>query len=119
MSKELKLYQDYLGNWSRELGPKPTINELKIVHEHVKPGSKDALAVAMALRASGVTQAQIIKVLGKPHRNKITKLVELKVMKRIPTKSDNGHVVYKVELRAKPGRARLEAKNEDQQHVTQ
>lgn len=100
MSKEAEAYMPYLSKWPREAGPKPKASDFAVVHAsgHVKPGSKDALAVAMALR--GVTQGEIKAVLGLPHRNKFRELVKAKVAKQVKAPRRDGQKVYQLELRA-------------------
>lgn len=90
-----------LKRWPRNAGPKPTKDLLKDVHEAqaARPGTKDAMAVAMAIRDTGTTQKQIAAVLGGPHRNKITQLLASGKAKRVPMPSQAGHMVYKIILK--------------------
>lgn len=87
--------------WPRSAGPKPTQDLLKTVHsaQAARPGSKDAIAVAMTLRDTGATQKQISAVLGGPHRNKITQLLSKGKAKRVFMPAQDGHMVYKIILR--------------------
>lgn len=98
MASVMKDYEPFLAKWPREAGPKPKASEIQAVHDtgHVKPGSKDALAVAMALR--GVTQGEIKAVLGHPHRNKFRELVRIKAAKVQKLPRRDGLKVYKLEL---------------------
>lgn len=96
----LDLYRDILDKWTKEAGPRPTKDELEQVHllGECRPGSKDAFAVAMALRAGGATQNQIIAALGRPHRNKIAALVAKGTAVRITSQPYNGATCYKIEF---------------------
>ena len=98
MSKPTEDYKDFLSDWPREAGPKPKASELTAVYAtgRVRPGSKDALAVAMALR--GVTQGEIKAVLGAPHRNKFRELVKARLARRLRVPRKDGLKVYKLEL---------------------
>jgi hypothetical protein len=98
MSKLTDDYKIFLADWPREAGPKPKVSELAAVHAtgRVRPGSKDALAVAMSLR--GVTQGEIKAVLGAPHRNKFRELVKARVARRLRVPRKDGLKVYKLEL---------------------
>src|SRR3954466_7767559 len=71
-------YTPILKKWREGAGPVPSTRILQLVDQsgYVKPGSKDALALAMTLRPYGATQAQITIALGQPHRNKIKELVQ-------------------------------------------
>lgn len=97
-ANELNTYKPYLERWPTDAGPKPKISDFVAVHATgaVRPGSKDALAVAMALR--GVTQGEIKAVLGAPHRNKMKELVKKRVARRSRAERRNGQMVYKLEL---------------------
>lgn len=92
-------YKPYLVKWPKEAGPKPKPSDFAAVHAtgHVKPGSKDALVVAMALR--GVTQGEVKAVLGLPHRNKLRELVKARIAKRVKAARRDGQMVYHLELR--------------------
>lgn len=63
-------------NWKQEAGKKPTKKLLIEASYLVRKNTKDHIAVAMAMRPSGVTQSEIKAVLGYPHRNKIRKLIQ-------------------------------------------
>lgn len=79
----LNAYQPYLASWVKEAGKRPTVKELRLVESHnlARPGSKAAFALAMALRPEGVTQPQIIKVLGQPFRNKVKEVRQSNAVK--------------------------------------
>lgn len=97
MSNEtLNWYAGFFKNWSKQLGPKPTAEQLAAVHYlGLRPG-KQALANAMALRDVGVTNAQIIQACGNPQLNRMRGLIADGLFKRIPAaNTDGGHTVYK------------------------
>lgn len=89
-----------LNKWKPEAGRKPSKKLLATVHESnaARPGSKDAVAIAMTLRPDGATQQQIAAVLGGPHRNKINHLVVSKKAKLVKMPERHGHMVYKLNL---------------------
>lgn len=62
-------------SWTPEAGAKPTQKLLKEASELAKPNTGDHLVVAMALRPNGLTQNEVKALLGRPHRNKIKKLL--------------------------------------------
>jgi hypothetical protein len=84
------------------LGSKPTADMLSQIHKlNARPG-KQALACAMALRAEGVTNAQIVIACGAPQLNKMRGFITDALLKRLPVPAAaNGHQVYKLELTAK------------------
>jgi len=88
-------------NWPRSAGRKPDHKVLKNIHEKAlaRRGSKDAVALAMALRPEGATQPQIISVLGSPHRNKFNELVRKRKVRLSKFASKHGLTVYKLELK--------------------
>jgi hypothetical protein len=90
----------HLRHWKKAAGDKPK-NQIKLVQKHnlARPQSKDALAVAMALRPQGVTQPQIVSVLGKPHRNKIKHLVSTGKATIVDMPQQAGHKVYRLKLK--------------------
>lgn len=96
----LDKYREIFDGWTKEAGPRPTKDELEQVHAlgDCRPGSKDAFAVAMALRPGGATQNQIIAALGRPHRNKIAALVAKGTAVRIFSQPHNGTVCYKIKF---------------------
>lgn len=105
MPKLTEPYTPFLEAWPKEAGPKPTNAEIRQAHDTgmVRAGTKDALAVIMAMRPAGTTQAQIKAVLGAPHRNKIKNLIVAGAAKRISAKrNEHGHTVYKLEVKKRP-----------------
>lgn len=70
-----------------------------MAHKVARPGSKDAMAVAMALRPEGTTQGQVIQVLGHPHRNKIRSLLTHRKAKLLKMPDKDGMQVYKIDLK--------------------
>lgn len=56
---------------------------IKAASTLVRPNSKDCLVIALAMRPKGVTQSEVIQLLGHPHRNIIKKLLETKQFKRV------------------------------------
>ena len=62
--------------FNKTTGPKPSKEALTVASTLATKGSGDYFTVAMALRPNGVTQAEIIQLLGHPHRNKIRQLVQ-------------------------------------------
>lgn len=96
-------YGDVFKGWQvKQLGAKPTAEQLAAIHDlGARPG-KQALACAMALREAGVTGAQIIMACGAPQLNKMRGFVTDKLLKRVPASPDaKGHQVYKLELTSK------------------
>ena len=63
-------------NWKREAGVKPSKKLLKEAAYLTPEGSKTHLVIAMAMRPNGLTQTEVIELLGHPYRNRIKKLVE-------------------------------------------
>lgn len=62
--------------WKSEAGKPPTKKLLKEASELASEGSKTHLVVAMAMRPDGLTQKEVITLLGHPYRNRIKKLVQ-------------------------------------------
>jgi gamma-glutamyl phosphate reductase len=62
--------------FNKDTGPKPSKQLLRLASTLAKPNTDDHLVVAMALRPNGVTQAEVITLLGHPHRNKLRKLLQ-------------------------------------------
>ena len=62
--------------WIKEAGSKPSKQLLQEASTMVRPNTKDHLVIAMALRQNGVTQTEVIRLLGKPHRNVVKKLLQ-------------------------------------------
>ena len=94
--------------WADKLcGPKPTEAELNLAHVVGKPG-KQSLALAMALRPSGMSGTQMMYACGgKPQNNHRRDLITAGFFKRIPASGPEGETVYKIELTAK-GQKRVE-----------
>lgn len=87
---------------AKQLGSKPTAEMLATVHGlGARPG-KQAMAIAMGLRAEGVTGSQIVIACGAPQLNKLRGYVADALLKRVPAPpSAVGHTVYKLELTPK------------------
>ena len=62
--------------WNRHAGKKPDRKLLVEASTYAIPGSKTHLVVAMAMRPNGLTQDEVISLLGHPYRNKIRQLVK-------------------------------------------
>lgn len=62
--------------FNKTTGPKPNKTLLAEASTLAKPDTDDHLVVAMAMRPNGVTQAEVITLLGYPHRNKLKKLLQ-------------------------------------------
>lgn len=93
---------------AKQVGGKPTAEQLANIHNlGARPG-KQAMACAMALRDEGVTAAQIVQVCGAPQLNKMRGFITDGLLKRVPVAPNAlGHSVYKLELTAK-GTKRIE-----------
>ena len=63
-------------HWKQEAGKKPSQRAIKQASTLVRPATKDHMVIAMALRPTGVTQQEVISLLGHPHRNIIRKLLQ-------------------------------------------
>ncbi len=61
--------------WKQEAGKPPTKKLLKEASTLAKPDTGDHVVVAMAMRPEGVTQGEVMALLGHPHRNKIRQLI--------------------------------------------
>jgi len=110
MSKDITgTYGDTFKSWdSKRLGAKPSVNDLDTIHKlGARPG-KQALANAMALRATGVTGSEIVMACGAPQLNKMRGFITDGLLKREALPPRNGHTVYKVTLTAK-GANRIKA----------
>lgn len=102
-ANETNWYAGVFKSWQvKQLGPKPTADQLAAVHHlNARPG-KQALAIAMGLRDCGVTGSQIIMACGAPQLNKMRGYITDALLKRLPVPpSAVGHQVYKLELTAK------------------
>ena len=86
----------------KQLGPKPTADQLANIHNlGARPG-KQALAIAMGLRDCGVTNGQIVIACGAPQLNKMRGFITDALLKRLPVSpSPEGHTVYKLEVTPK------------------
>lgn len=87
----------------KQVGVMPSGETLATVHGlGCRPG-KQAMAIAMAMRSSGVTGSQIVIACGAPQLNKMRGLIADGVLKReaVPPQGDTGHTVYKLTLTAK------------------
>ena len=62
--------------FNKQTGPRPSKEALHVASTLATKGSGDYFTVALALRPNGVTQAEVIQLLGRPHRNKIRQLVQ-------------------------------------------
>lgn len=62
--------------FNKDTGPKPQKQLLQEAATLAKPNTDDHIVVAMALRPNGVTQNEVITLLGYPHRNKLKKLLQ-------------------------------------------
>lgn len=87
---------------AKQLGPKPTADQLASIHNlGARPG-KQALAIAMGLRDCGVTNGQIVIACGAPQLNKMRGFITDALLKRLPVSpSPEGHTVYKLEVTPK------------------
>lgn len=102
-------YAPFFKNWAKALGSKPTDAQLSAVHGlGCRPG-KQALAIAMALRDTGVSNSQIIQATGNPQLNKMRGLITDAYLKRDMSAppNDAGHTVYKLAV-TKKGEQRIE-----------
>jgi hypothetical protein len=101
-------YGEVFKTWqSKQLGPKPTVDQLSSIHKlGARPG-KQALAIAMGLRDCGVTGSQIVMACGAPQLNKMRGLISDAYLKRLAAPmAANGHQVYKLEVTTK-GKQRI------------
>ncbi len=62
--------------FNKTTGPKPSKAILKEASKLATPDTGDHITIAMAMRPNGVTQNEVVSLLGHPHRNKIRKLVQ-------------------------------------------
>lgn len=62
-------------SWKPEAGRKPGKGLLEEASTMARVGSNDHVVIAMALRAKGVTQNEVVALFGHPHRNKIRSLI--------------------------------------------
>ena len=103
-------YANVRASWQPKVfGRWPSNAELSTAHAFGKPG-KQSLALAMAMRESGVTGSQIVQACGAPQNNHRVGLIRSKLFERVATPPDSlNHTVYKVTLTAK-GKAAIDAK---------
>lgn len=109
MSNDNNWYSNVFKSWQvKQLGPKPTVDQLAAIHKlNARPG-KQALACAMALRECGVTGAQIVIACGAPQLNKMRGFITDALLKRLPASpSPEGHTVYRLEVTPK-GKQRIQ-----------
>lgn len=69
--------------FNQQTGPKPSKAVLSMASKYARQDTGDYMAIAMSMRPNGVTQNEIIALLGRPHRNKIKSLLETKQVKRL------------------------------------
>lgn len=101
MSKQVNYYTNAFKAWPKQAGAKPTEAMLATAHAFARPG-KQALALAMMLRDSGVTGGQIVMACGAPQLNKMRDTVAKGLAKRVPISATaEGHTVYKLALTSK------------------
>ena len=62
-------------NWSKDTGKRPSKKLLQEASKLARPDTLDHIVVAMAMRPTGLTQKEVITLLGHPHRNKLKKLL--------------------------------------------
>lgn len=60
--------------FNKDTGPKPSKKLLSIASTLARPDTDDHVVVALALRPNGVTQREVVSLLGHPHRNKLKQL---------------------------------------------
>ena len=62
-------------SWKSEAGKRPNKHLLQEAAMFAKPGSHAHTVIAMAMRPNGLTQKEVIILLGHPCRNKLKQLV--------------------------------------------
>lgn len=92
-----KGYSNFFKSWqAKQLGPKPTGEQLLNVHRLGLRQGKQALACAMSLRDCGVTNGQIVIACGAPQLNRMRGLVTDRLFERTPMpQTAESHMVYK------------------------
>lgn len=60
--------------FNKDTGPKPTKKLLEEASTLARQDTDDHVVVAMSLRPNGVTQSEVVRLLGHPHRNKLKQL---------------------------------------------
>lgn len=63
-------------HFNKQTGPKPNKKLLQEASTLAQTNTGDHITVAMAMRPNGVTQNEVITLLGHPHRNKLRKLLQ-------------------------------------------
>jgi len=61
--------------WNRNAGRKPDKKLLAEAAMFASSGSKTHMVIAMAMRPNGLTQDEVVSLLGHPYRNRIRQLV--------------------------------------------
>jgi hypothetical protein len=74
--------------WTAKTGRRPTMKHYKEAANLAYAGSHAHTVVAMALRPNGLTQDEVITLLGHPYRNKLKQLVEGHKVKKITLPSE-------------------------------
>ena len=69
-------------NWTKDTGPRPSKKLLIEASTLARQDTDDHVVVAMAMREHGVTQSEVISLLGYPHRNKLKQLIQDKRVKK-------------------------------------
>lgn len=70
-------------HFNKDTGPKPSKTVLQEASKYARLSTKDHMAIAMSMRPNGATQTEIIKLLGRPHRNKVKKLLQDNKVKQV------------------------------------
>src|SRR6266403_1693440 len=112
------LYPLYFKKWQlagmlKQLGPKPTADQLAKVHALGPRPGKQAFIIAMALRDCGVTPAQMVLIMGTKHLNKMGDLTTDAYLREVLMPQVDGMKCYKREITPK-GAARIERFNKAQ-----
>jgi hypothetical protein len=63
-------------DFNETTGPRPSKSAFKLADKYARHSSGDNVALAMVFRPHGATQAEIVSLLGHPHRNVVKKLVD-------------------------------------------
>lgn len=72
--------------WTTKTGKKPPPEAFKAADDFAKRGSHAHMVVAMAMRPDGLTQQEVITLLGHPYRNKLKKLVQDNKVRQVEIK---------------------------------
>jgi len=86
-------------HWSKDAGRRPAKAHLAAAQTLARPGSKTAVALAMALRPEGTTQTEIKAILGRPYRNKLRDVVRSGAARRLQARPRDGLTVYRIALK--------------------